>query len=391
MSHVIAPTGSTRASGGPRVRYRRLPIELESPEELGYDTIRFNLSESSVADRRLADLGIDAEVSELLLQYGDHRGLPELRAAIAADAEGLGAEHVIVTPGAAAALFLIHSALLGAGDHALVVRPNYATNVETPRALGADVEYLDLRFEDDWRLDLDRVQASLRPETVLVSVCVPGNPSGQTLSEAELRALVALVERHPRAVLLVDETYRELAYGVALPLAASLSDRVLGVSSISKAYGLPGLRIGWITCRDEARAELLLAAKEQVLLCGSTIDETLAARVLEGRHAILAPIREGIERHRNIVVGFFASQPVFEWVEPQAGVVCFPRIAEQAGVDVERFHHSLLADHGTYVGGGHWFERDRRYFRVGFAWPTTDELRAGLAALAACARSSVYR
>ena len=127
-----------------------MPIEVESPEELGYDTIENNLAESSFSDLRLADYGIDADVGDILLQYGDHRGLPELRELVARD--GVDPGDVLVVPGAAPALFLVASALLEPGDH-LWSRPNYATNVETPRAIGADVEYVDLRWEDAWELD----------------------------------------------------------------------------------------------------------------------------------------------------------------------------------------------------------------------------------------------
>jgi len=147
-----------------------MPIEVESPEELGYGTIANNLAESSFSDQRLADLGVDGDVGDLLLQYGDHRGLPALRELIAGTELDPG--DLLVTAGAAAALFIVATSLLQPGDHALVVRPNYATNVETPRAIGADAEFLDLRFEDGWRLDPDRVAAALRDNTRLVSVCV---------------------------------------------------------------------------------------------------------------------------------------------------------------------------------------------------------------------------
>src|SRR5205823_1045356 len=157
--------------------------------------------------------------------------------------------------GAAAALFIIATSLLGPNAHALVCTPNYATNLETPRAIGADVETIELRFEEGWRLDLDHLASRLRPDTRLVSITYPHNPTGSMIGPAELERLVALVESHPTARLLVDETYRELAYGEPLPMATTLSPRVLGVSSMSKTYGLPGLRIGWLTCRDEGLLE----------------------------------------------------------------------------------------------------------------------------------------
>src|SRR3954454_12749429 len=193
------------------MKFRRMPIEIASPEELGYDTIANNLSESSFSDMRLADHGIASDVGDLLLQYGDHLGLPRLREQIAT--APLEADDVLVTAGAAAALFIVASALVQPGDHIVVLRPNYATNLETPRAIGADVEYLDLRFEDGWALDTDRVAAALRPATRLVSLTYPHNPTGAMLEPAELQRLVAMVEEHPTAHLLVDETYRELAYG----------------------------------------------------------------------------------------------------------------------------------------------------------------------------------
>jgi aspartate/methionine/tyrosine aminotransferase len=362
-----------------------MPIEIESPEELGYDTIANNLSESSFSDMRLADHGIDGDVSALLLQYGDHLGLPRLREQIALGAEPLTAGDVLVTAGAAAALFIVASALVQPGDHLLLLRPNYATNLETPRAIGADVEYLDLRFEDRWALDVDRIAAALRPETRLVSVTYPHNPTGAMLDPADLNALVEVVERHPAARLLVDETYRELAYGAPLPTVAALTPRGIGVGSMSKVFGMPGLRIGWVTCRDPALQDTLLAAKEQILLAGATIDEEMAARVLEARPRLLPVIRDKVGRHLTIVKRWMAAQDVFEWVEPRAGVVGFVRFRAGHDPDLDAFYDSLLRDHGTYVGPGHWFDQDRRGFRLGFAWPETDELERGLAGLLAAA------
>ena len=362
------------------MRYRRTPIELESPEQLGYERIRNNLSESSFTDMRLADYGVEADVGDVVLPYGDHRGTERLRALIAADGD-LRPEDVLVTAGAAAALFIIASALLEPGTHALICSPNYATNLETPLAIGAEVERLELRYEDGWQLDLDRLAQRLRADTLLVSVTYPHNPTGTTIDAKQLAALVEIVDNHPVARLLVDETYRDLAYGTALPLATSLSPRVLGVSSMSKTYGLPGLRVGWLTCRDETLMETFLAAKEQIFITGAVLDEELTARVLERRHAILPPIREQVASQLAVVRAWIEPNEIFEWVEPQAGAVCFPRFRADIEVDVDRFYRVLFEEHGTYVGGGHWFDQDRRFFRLGFAWPAEEELVRGLRAL----------
>jgi aspartate/methionine/tyrosine aminotransferase len=365
-----------------------MPIEVESPEQLGYDTITNNLSESSVADRRLRDLGLALDLDDLLLCYGDHLGDPLLREAVAAGGEDLTPDDVLVTAGAAAALFCTASALLEPGDHAVVVRTNYATNLETPRAIGADLDVVDLHFDDGWRLDVERVRALVRPgETKLISVTQPHNPTGTMFDAATLTALVDLAESSG-AVLLVDETYRDLTHGDALPLAATLSPRAISISSMSKAYGLPGLRIGWAINRDPALSELLLAAKEQVLICGATLDEHIAGQVLSRRAEVRPPILADVRTRLALVRAWMAEQSTFEWVEPTGGVVGLVRARPEVPLDAARFHEVLLADHGTYVGPGHWFEVDDRHFRLGFGWPTHDELTAGLAALSAAAEAT---
>ena len=119
------------------MRWRRMPMEAESPEEYGYERIRSNLAESSCRDRTFADLGV--RLDDLVLLYGDHRGLPELRRIVGVEA-GLGPEAVLTAAGAAMALFLVHVVLLGPDSHLVVTAPNYATNLETPFAIGGPVE-----------------------------------------------------------------------------------------------------------------------------------------------------------------------------------------------------------------------------------------------------------
>jgi aspartate/methionine/tyrosine aminotransferase len=361
------------------MRYRRMPIEIESPEQLGYDTITNNLCESSVADRRLRDLGIEIDIDDLLLCYGDHLGDPALREVIGA-IDDVPASSILVTPGAAASLFFAATSILEPGDHALVVRTNYATNLATPRAIGADIEPFDLRFEDAWSLDLERLAGRIRPGTKLISVTYPHNPTGAVVSLETLTALVELADRSG-ATLIVDETYRELAYGGRLPLAATLSSNVISMSSMSKSYGVPGLRIGWAVTRDAATFETLLAAKEQAVICGATLDEAVAARVLAARDRVLPAIRADVADRLQIVRDWMARQSVFEWVEPRGGVAGLVRVRPDLPFEASKFHHMLLQEYGTYVGAGHWFELDDRWFRLGFGWPAHDELRAGLDAL----------
>lgn len=362
------------------MRYRRMPIEVESPEQLGYHNIERNLSESSYSDQTLRAVGVSFD-DNLLLQYQDHLGNPELRSLIAG-CSGVQPDEVLVTAGAAAALFIVATSLLSAEDHLVVIRPNYATNLETPRAIGCAIDFLDLRFEDGWAVDIDKLRALVKPNTRLISLTCPHNPTGAMMSEATLRAAVALAEE--RGIwLLVDETYRDLSFGPPLPTAASLSPRAISVSSLSKAYGLPGIRIGWLLCRDRGLFETLLAAKEQIFICGSVLDEEVARQVMGQRDALLSRMRMKVQASYVTIAKFLAESRDFEWVPPQGGVVGFVRMKEPvaARTDLDRFYTVLLERYKTLVGPGHWFEQPRHYMRIGYGWPEEKALRAGLDAL----------
>lgn len=364
------------------MRYRRMVMEVESPEQLGYAAIRYNLAESSIRELSLAQLDLDIE--GVVPVYGDHAGDPELRALIAQQAGGIDADDVIVTAGAAMALFVAATVLLERGDHLIVERPNYASNLETPRAIGCAIDYVDVRFEDAYRLDLERVSAALRPETKLVSVTTPHNPTGSRLEADELAALVGMIERSGSR-LLVDETYRELVRGAEPgPLAATVSPSAISVCSVSKAYGLPGIRVGWIACRDAGLREKFLAAKEQICLTGSVLDEAVARRALGERARWHRRAMERIETGARIVGRWIAEQRnAIEWIEPAGGAVCFPRVRRDHRPVMGPFYDVLREHHATIVGPGHWFEQPAHSMRIGFGWPEPEELQAGLAAIVA--------
>lgn len=362
------------------MKYARMMIEKESPEEYGYERIRYNLSESSIADQTLSAIGVT--IPDVKLMYGEHRGDPELRQLIAAQDSGLSPEHVLMTAGAAGALFIIATTLLSPEDHLVVVRPNYATNIETPRAIGCKITYVDLAFETDFRVDLEKIAASVQANTRLISVTCPHNPTGTMLSRNELDRLIRLAEEN-NLYLLVDETYRDLSYGLRLPAAASLSRKALSVSSLSKAFGIPGIRVGWLITQDNALYEKLLAAKEQIGICGSVIDETVALQMLRKRDEFLSTLLPQVSKRRRIVQDWIDGEPLVEWVSPSGGVVGFPRLIVPDSFDPDVFYTDLLEKHGTYVGPGHWFEMPRTHFRVGFAWPSEEELKGGLKAISA--------
>jgi len=368
------------------MNYRRMPIEVESPEQLGYQNIDCNLTESSVSDVRIADLGLGLDLDRLVLAYGDHLGKAELRERIAGEG-GLQPDDVLVTAGAAAALFIVSTSLLEKGDRLVVMKPNYATNIETPRALGAEVVFLPLTFEQGYGVDFDLLASLITPATKLVSITVPHNPTGAMMTLAELRRAIALVE-NSNAYILIDETYRELAFGEPLPPAASLSERVISVSSLSKAYGLPGIRIGWLQCRDRGLMEKFLAAKEQIFICNSLVDEEIACAVVGKKQELLAAFRARSMANLEIVRSWMAGQELLEWVEPKGGVVCFPRFRESVAIDIDGFYETLGSRYRTQVGPGHWFEESRRSMRIGYGWPGAAELAKGLGNIVAAAAAA---
>jgi aspartate/methionine/tyrosine aminotransferase len=362
------------------MQYKRMPIEVESPEQMGYDKIKNNLSESSYTDARFRDLGIGGDLKRLVLAYGPHAGHEGIRTLLTKDNPSLTKDDVLLTIGAAAGLFIIATSLLEKDDELVVVRPNYATNIETPGAIGAHIKYVDLHFEEDFALDIKKIKSLLTKRTKYISVTYPHNPTGVCLAEPELKELIALAERN-NTRLLVDETYRDMVFGQQLPLAAGFSPNVISISSLSKTYGLPGIRVGWIICRDGALLETFLAAKEQIHICGSVLDEQLAFHYLQHKDRHLKSIRKDIRNKFDIVKRWIEDQGEFEWVEPKGGAVCFPRMRYPDKVDIEKFYDILQKKYGTYTGPGHWFGQPRHYMRIGYGWPDKRQLQEGLKAM----------
>ena len=356
------------------MKYVRMPIEIESPEQIGYENVKFNLTESSVTDMVMEDINID--ISKLVLCYGDHNGKKELRELITSEYD-LQAEDIILTVGAASALFMVNTSLLDNQSHLIVMRPNYGTNIETPKALGCKIDYLDLKFENSFRLDIDQLERLINKDTKLISLTYPHNPTGVMLSEEELKRVIEIVEKN-NCYLLFDETYREMSFNEKLPLAATLSDKVISISSVSKAYGLPGIRMGWLISKNKELINTFLAAKEQIFICNSVVDEEIAYIFLKEKDRYFSKINQHILENFQTVENFINNQKYLEWVKPSGGVVCFPRIKNEINIDIEKFYDLLNNKYKTFVGPGHWFEMDKRFMRIGYGWTDNLQLKQGL-------------
>jgi aspartate/methionine/tyrosine aminotransferase len=355
--------------------YRRTPIEKESPEEYGYEKIRYNLAESSVPDVIFEDLELD--LKNLTLSYGDHLGNSELRKSIAREGDELNPHNVLISTGAAGALFIIATSLLKPSDHVVLLHPNYAANLETPRAIRCHIDYLRLSFEEKFKIDLDKLEQLIKPNTKLISLTYPQNPTGTILTEKELFEIISIVESKG-CYLILDETYRDMTKN-PLPIAATLNPRVISVSSFSKAYGLPGIRSGWLINQDARLMERFLAAKELIFICNSIVDEAIATHFyINKKRQFLENIQEHVWTNFESQKRWLKNNKYLEWIEPKGGCISFPRIKLDVDLDIEKFYLNLKEKHGTFVAPGHWFEVEKRFMRIGYGYPTNQELNAGL-------------
>ncbi|MFF4598005.1 aminotransferase class I/II-fold pyridoxal phosphate-dependent enzyme [Amycolatopsis sp. NPDC001319] len=303
-------------------------------------TARHHLTASDVQTMTVAELLALADDDgrerweTLALGYTETYGLPALREEIAATYTGVGPEHVLCFAGAEEGLYLAMRTLLEPGDHSVVITPNYQAAETIPLSIG-EVSGVALRPEDGWALDVDEIERQLRPTTRLVSVNFPNNPTGAVPDLATWTRLVRLCEE--RGVLLFsDEVYRGLESDPAatLPQAADLSASALSLNVMSKAYGLPGLRVGWIACRDPEILHRLERAKHYTSICNSAPSEVLALIGLRARDAILARNRAVIAENVPKFEAFFENyQDLFDWAPPQGGCVCFPRYLGADGVE----------------------------------------------------------
>jgi aspartate/methionine/tyrosine aminotransferase len=301
---------------------------------------RYNLTASDAQTLAMAELLELADEDgrnrweSLHLGYTETFGLPALREAIAGTYEHVAAQDVLCFAGAEEAIYLAMQVLLGPGDHAVVVVPNYQAAETVPLSI-CEVTGVALRPEDGWALDLAAIEQALRPATRVVSVNFPHNPTGAVPDEGTWRQLVRLCD--DRGIrLFSDEVYRglELAPRQPLPQAADLSPAALSVNVLSKAYGLPGLRIGWIACRDRALLSRLEHAKHYTTICNSAPSEVLALIALRARDRILGRNRQIVADNLPLFDAFFARfTGLFQWEPPQGGCVCFPRYLRADGVE----------------------------------------------------------
>jgi len=321
-------------------------------------------------------------LEDIPLGYATAAGDIRLRETIA-ERHAVSPDDVVLTVGGMHALFLIAFILCEKGDEALTTSPAFpGTRSALEVIVGANLRTLPLSFDRGYRLDVDEFRSALSPRTKLVSLASPQNPSGVALAEPTIRNILAAMEEQcPNAHLLLDETYREAAYGTD-PIASSgiaLGPKVISVASLSKCHGAPGLRLGWAITRNKALRKQLVIGKFNTVISCSPVDEALALRVLAQRDSIINARRihlaEGLSRVAEWVQ---RNSDLIEWVRPDAGALCCLRLTSVFdGEAVGRFYQAL-ARFGVRVGRGTWFGEEVRIFRLGFGFLAPSDLEIAL-------------
>jgi hypothetical protein len=340
----------------------------------------------------LADAEDTKRWESLQLGYTDPRGSVWLRDTIAEGYDSLAAESVLCFSGAQEGICATMHALLRAGDHAIVVTPNYQSAETIPLGICA-VTGVGLDPDRGWALDIDAIAAAARPNTKLISINFPNNPTGKLLERECFEALVAFCRR--RGIwLFSDEVYRLIERDPArrLPPAADAYEHGISLGAVSKSYGLPGLRIGWIASRSAALLHAAERAKNYLSVCNAGLCEVLARIALKAGDRILARNRGIAAENLALLERFLAAHgDLFDWHVPDGGVVGYPRYRGADGV--EAFCAWLVEHHGVMLLPASVYRSEilrtpDNHFRIGFG---RRDFAAGLEAMEAALRRRTAR
>ena len=281
----------------------------------------------------LADNEDAARWASLDLAYTDPLGAPWLRATIASTYATLSPTDVVCSAGAQEGLYAVLHRILTPGSHAVVVVPGYQSTETLALGLAAATG-VALDPDDGWSLDIAAVAAAVRPNTRAVLISFPNNPTGKVLEAERFAALVALCRQHG-LWLLSDEVYRGTERDPArrLPHAADAYERGISIGVLSKAYGLPGLRVGWVACRDAALLGQVAAFRPYLSVCSAGPSEVLANIALKAAPVVLGRTRAIADANIELLVPFLARHSdLFDWVLPEGGVVGYVRYKGAEGV-----------------------------------------------------------
>jgi len=320
----------------------------------------------SVQDLLKLQPGSVEEFHSLWLGYTESQGSPALREEIASLYENISTDQVLVHSGAEEAIHNFCASLLTAGDHVIVQMPCYQSLAELPRSCACQVTGWQLRPAGaGWQADLDELQALITPQTRLIMVNSPHNPTGHLFTPEEWQRLIDLAAGQD-IILFADEVYKYLEYEQSpLPWACDLYENAVSLGVMSKSFGLPGLRIGWIATGNRGIFQAMAAYKDYTTICNSAPSEFLATLALRHRSTILDRNRSLVKNNLYLLDSFFARHPEkFEWLRPQGGPIAFP--AFRNPVSASHYAEELMASCGILLLPGSCYDYDDRHFRIGF-------------------------
>jgi aspartate/methionine/tyrosine aminotransferase len=354
---------------------------MERWQSLHENRVDFNLSESGVHPLTLRELETLSQTSfaETLLGYGQSNGSELLRGQIAALYHDCPIDSVVVTNGSAEANFIALWVLAHPGDEIVIVMPTYMQVHGLARNYGLQVREVWLHEEHGWQLEEAELDAAVSDRTKVILVTNPGNPTG-SIMHAELRAAVVRAAQRVGCWILADEVYSgaEL-HGAATPSFFGSYERVVATGSLSKAYGLPGIRIGWAVAPQQV-AEQLWARKDYLTISPGELTDRMAAIALSpaARPQILLRTRRLLQENWEITRSWLEAQGVFAYHAPAAGAIVYARyhlpVESAALAELLRAQFSLLAVPGSHFQMG-------RFLRLGYG-PPAPYLQAALARLA---------
>jgi len=321
----------------------------------------------------------DREAFEnLWLGYTQTYGLPALRCEIAKTYDHMKDQNILCFVGAEEGIYAAMRSILDKDDHAIVIVPNYQAAETIPISI-CDVTGIRLDADNDWDLNIDALVGALRPNTKLISINFPNNPTGKIISREKLESLVNIA-REFDVYIFSDEVYRgiELDENKRLPQIADLYEKGLSLNVMSKAYGLPGLRIGWLASQDTAILAEIERYKHFLTICNSAPSEILSLIALKSRDNILKRNKKILSENLNKLDKFFGEFPnLFDWKRPDGGAVAYPRYL---GPDTaNEFCEKLLDETGILllpprIYNSELMSTPQDHFRIGFGRSGMDKM-----------------
>ncbi len=325
----------------------------------------------TIADVLALEPDAPARFQEHWLGYTESQGSPALRREIASLYETITRSQVLVHAGAEEAIFLFMHAALAPGDHVIVQWPCYQSLMDVARSIGCTVTLWKAREAAGWAPDIDMLQPHIRPNTKAIVINTPHNPTGYHFTAAAFQAINRIAQTHG-VLLFSDEVYREAEYQVEdrLPAACDLGEHAISLGVMSKTYGLPGLRIGWIATHNAAIYTRMAALKDYTTICNSAPSEFLAEVALRHREVLVQRNVDIITRNLSVLDGFFRRYvDWFTWQRPKAGPIAFPRLLNSAsnmGEGIEAFCDALVRQASVLLLPGTVYGDGNNHFRIGF-------------------------